>query len=143
MPASLGQESKTVFIHDVENHKLHLEFTVAAGQAVKKGQPLILNTDGTVQAAAANVDRTAVIGYAIHDAAAEELVTAGMRAYAVVIGSSAGALDAGAVKYAGYDGTNEYNQYVALGASEEGLATAWALEAAAGADVEVRYALMG
>ena len=45
----MGDQTKTIFLKGVEAHKLHHEFTVGSGNTViKRGQPVVLNNDGTV-----------------------------------------------------------------------------------------------
>jgi hypothetical protein len=89
-----GGKSKTIYLNDVEAHKLHLEFEVGAAVTVKKGQPVVLNSDGTIRPvnAALGADAAAIIGYSIHNGEVGELVTVGMRAFAVVY-AEAGAVN--------------------------------------------------
>lgn len=140
----LGSNSKTIFLKGPESHKLHHQFEVATGQSVKKGQPVILNTDGTVQVAAANQVAKNVIGVTIHDGGAGDLVTVAMKAYTIVWGTSAAALNAGPVKYVGVNGTDgDYMNYAAADAAADAYSdvVGWALDQSAAADELVRIAL--
>ena len=141
MPETLGNTTKTVFLNEIENHKLHLEFEVAAGQTVYQGQPLVLNADGTIQGAAIGASKHLVIGYSLHDSTDGELCTVGMRAYSVIWADSESALVAGPVKFAGYDGVTGYNKF------EDDLVTAadaigWSLDVATAGQERIRVALM-
>ena len=120
MPASLGSVTKSVFEHTPEAHKLHMEFVVAAGQNVYKGDLVVLATNGRVQAAGAAVGAFAVLGVAIHDGAAGEFVTVAMRAYAVVNGEAAAAtLNAGAVQLGAWNATTVRREYAAAGGADD------------------------
>jgi hypothetical protein len=105
--ASAGKKTKTV-IFQHESHKLHIEFAVAAGQTVKRGQPVKLAANGTVQPWAKADLNVACIGYCYNDAPAGEMVTVVMRSYMVILGinATAGALNAGPVTYQGYNEAN-------------------------------------
>lgn len=136
-----GEKSKTVFLNDVEAHKLHLEFEVGTGATVKKGQPVVLNNDGTVRpiAGTAGADNVALIGYSIHDGAAGEMITVGMRAYAVTYAEAAGVQNAGmvfAVATAPTDPT-----YVRWATAAAATMHGWALDDAAAAGDLIRVAL--
>jgi hypothetical protein len=135
---ALGDKSKTVFLKGVESHKIHHEFEVATGVAVKVAQPVKLNNDGLVVPAAAG-DGDAIIGYSIHDGAAGELVTVAMRAYVIVYAMTSEAVNAGPVEYGGV-GTEdpEYMLYVNV---DTGSQVGWALDKATGADELIRVAL--
>tara|TARA_R110002126_G_C10371671_1_gene493460 strand:- start:307 stop:735 length:429 start_codon:yes stop_codon:yes gene_type:complete len=141
MPETLGSITKTTFLNEVENHKLHLEFEVETGQSVEQGQPLVLTATGTVQAAGAGASKHLVIGYSLHQSAAGELCTVGMRAYAVTFSEAETAVAAGPVKYAGFNATTVYNKYEddAVTAAD---AIGWSLDAAASAGDIIRVALM-
>ena len=140
MPNNLGTEGKSVFLKEIENHKLHQEFEVNVGQSIKRGQPVVLagsaelvNPAGTAEA---NIN---IIGYAVHNGEAGELVTVGMRAYAIIWAEAKSAMVPGPVKYDSYNGTTEKN------VSEDGAVaadhTGWVLDDAAAPGDEVRVAL--
>ena len=44
-----GEETPRVVIYKSESHKLHQAFMVKSGKNVLAGQPVALNTDGTIQ----------------------------------------------------------------------------------------------
>lgn len=138
----LGEQTKTIFLKGIENHKLHQEFEVGAGQTIKKGQPVILDTDGTVKPAAATEKTNNIIGWSIHDGAAEEFITVGMRAMAIVWASPNGAVDAGPVAYNGMNITDGmYNAFKAIGDDDDALA-GWQLDKATAKDEMVRVAVI-
>lgn len=111
---TLGTETKHKFFLDPEAHKLSISFVVATGQKVYKGDPVILATDGKVQAAGAAAPAYTVIGHSIHDGDAGEDVTIVMKAYTVVWGEAAAAgQNAGAVETGAYNTTSGYRAYAA------------------------------
>lgn len=138
-----GDKSKTVYLNDVEAHKLHLEFEVGTAAVVKKGQAVVLNTDGTIRpiAGTAGADARAIIGYSIHNGAAGELVTVGMRAYAVVYAEAGAAAQTAGMVFA----TNAVptdptmTRWVAAAAATM---HGWALDEAALAGGIIRVAVM-
>lgn len=137
-----GGKSKTIFLNDVEAHKLHLEFEVGTGSTVKKGQPVVLNDDGTVRpiAGALGADAVAIIGYSIHNGEAGENITVGMRAYAVTY-AEAGAVSqkAGMVFATNVAPTDpEMVRWVAGAAATM---HGWALDEAAAVGDTIRVAL--
>lgn len=138
---------KTLFLKGPESHKLHQEFVVAAGQTVKKGQPVTLNTDGEVVPAGANAASRTIIGYSVHTGAAAEYVTVAMKAYALVWAMPNAAVNAGPVAYDGLNTTdNDYSSFKAAagtaGASTAEEVTGWALDKATAADEPIRVALV-
>lgn len=144
MFTQFGDKTQTIFLKGIENHKLHQEFEVATGQAVKKGQPVILNANGTVQAAGSNPDVYTIIGYSIHNGAAGELITVGMKAFVIVYASNSGnTLNAGPVAYNGMNPDVEgglYNDFT--NTSTAGKVIGWCLDQATTADDRVRVALL-
>lgn len=112
MPYLFGADTKTKILKS-ESHKLFQEFEVVAGTNLKKGQPVTLETAGTIDQAVTGTARHAVIGFAVQDALAGELVTVMMKAFAIVFMESATAsLTAGPVKIHanGYNGTTGYTE---------------------------------
>ena len=137
----LGGKSQTIYLNDVESHKLHLEFEVGTGSTVKKGSPVVLNNDGTVRpiTGTTGADNTAIIGYSIHDGKAGELITVGMRAYAVVYAEAAAAQNAGMVFAVNTAPTDAiYTRWATAAASTM---HGWALDDAAAAGDIIRVAL--
>lgn len=140
----LGNQTKTIFLKGIENHKLHQEFEVADGSTIKKGQPVKLNTDGQVVPAAVDELNQNIIGWSIHDGQEKEFVTVGMRAMGIVWASPKGAVDAGPVAYDGMNTTDPlYNAFKALGDQANGITLAgWQLDKSTAADEMVRVAII-
>jgi len=112
MPYSTGGVTKNTFRYGPEVHKLHLEFQVKSGDTVHRGQPVILNADGTISPAGVAADESTVIGVSIHEAdsayspdkgsSALKLVVVAMRGYTVVDAVADGSVPAGPVAIAAY-----------------------------------------
>ena len=83
MPYLFGADTQSIFLKS-ESHKLFEEFEVVAGTDLKKGQPVTQETAGTVDEAVNTTPRINVIGYAMQDADAGELVTVMMKAFAII-----------------------------------------------------------
>ena len=110
MPYLFGADTSTIFLK-VENHKLHQEFEVVAGTDIKRGQPVVLETVGTVDIAADGDTPDLIIGVAMQDADAGELVTVMMRGHAVIFCEwKAASSVAGAVTFDAYNATTGYNE---------------------------------
>jgi len=110
MPYLFGADTSTIFLKS-ESHKLFQEFEVVAGTDVKRGQPLVLETVGTVDVAATNDTPDLIIGVAMQDADAGELVTVMMRAYAIIFCEwKADTSLAGPVIYETFNATTGYNE---------------------------------
>ena len=110
MPYLFGTDTKTKILKS-ESHKLFQEFEVVAGTNLKKGQPVTLETAGTVDEAINTTATHLIIGFAVQDALAGELVTVMMKAFAIIFMESATAsLTAGPVKIHanGYNSTTGY-----------------------------------
>ena len=137
MPASLGSTTLSTFLNEVEAHKLHLEFEVAAAVTVRKGGPVKLNAAGQVVPLVAldNYEQEC-IGVSIHEGEATELVTVGMRGYACIWAETQGALSAGPVEWANYDAASTRHEYIV--ASSEARMCGWNLDQAAAADAAIR-----
>jgi len=141
MPNNLGTEVKGVFLKEVENHKLHQEFEVQVAKSIKRGQPVILSGAGElIEEAGVGEANINIIGYAIHDGEAGELVTVGMRAYAIIWAEAQSQLVAGPVKYQAYNVPTERHRFEdgAIAANHTG----WALDDAAAIGDEIRIALL-
>lgn len=105
MPYSSGGVTKNIFRYGPEVHKLHLEFTVKAGETIHRGQPVKLNADGTISVVDPTDAELVFIGVSIHEggsAYGKDFVVVAMRAYAVVDAVAKGVVPAGAVGYAGF-----------------------------------------
>jgi hypothetical protein len=132
-----GQETKSIFLNDIESHKLHIAFVAAA--TIKKGQPVKLDATGKLVAPIGDgTDAHAIIGYSIQNGVAGDYVTIGVRGYAVVWARAKTAITPGPVFYAGMDSVEtEYTAY------EDTLVTAanmsgWSLDVAAAIHDEIR-----
>lgn len=120
MPATLGGTTKLVFEHDPEAHKLHVEFQVASGQSVRIGDPVILNTNGTIQGAGTAAAKYTILGVSIHDAAAGELATVAVRGYCQVWAEAAAAsLNAGPVQLGAWNATTLRREYAAAAGADD------------------------
>jgi len=122
MPYSSSGVTANTFRYGPEVRKLHLEFQVKSGDSVHRGEPVILNADGTISPAGAAALEGTVIGVSIHelksayevnnDSNALNLVVIAMRGYAVLdaaVGDIAAsnatdfpAMPAGPVQWYGY-----------------------------------------
>lgn len=141
-----GEQTKTLFLKGIEMHKLHHEFEVATAASIKKGQPVKLNAAGEVIPAVANEPARNIIGYSIHNGEAGELVTVGMKAFAIVWASPEAAVDAGPVAYNGQNTTDPYYPAVVATTGTAGTSTqeeemGWALDQATAADDLIRVAI--
>lgn len=83
---STGSTTKNTFRNGPEVHKLHLEFTPAAGEVIHKGQPVVLEEDGTISGAVAASEEEDIIGVSIHEGSSAygDTVVIAMRAYTVI-----------------------------------------------------------
>jgi hypothetical protein len=140
---SLGNSTKNI-IYKSEGNKLSEEFTV--NTAVKQGQPVKLNNAGEVLPWATADGDALLIGVAMTDQAAGELVTVWTRGYMTLKCIVGGALNCGPVTYSSYDtstdvgGTTGYN-VVAAATVASGVAAGqfgWALDAGVNAGDMVR-----
>lgn len=153
-----GEVTKTLFLKGIEMHKLHHEFEVGEGSVVKKGQPVVLNSDGTVKPAAVKEPRRNIIGYSIHNGEEEEYVTVGMKAFGIVWATPKAPLEAGPVAYDGMapvipattpPTTTMYSSFVAAStfvtdpdtANVEDDMVGWALDEAVSANDLIRVAI--
>lgn len=120
MPATLGGVTKLVFEHDPEAHKLHIEFTVASGQVVRTGDPVILAAAGTIQSAGTAAAAYTILGVAIMDGIAGEFATVAVKGYCEVWAEAAAAtLNAGPVQLGAWNATTLRREYaVAAGADD-------------------------
>lgn len=138
---AFGGKTKTIFLNEAESHKLHLAFTVATGQTVKKGQPVILNTDGEILPPG-TVDGTLnpqIIGYSVQNAAAGEECTIAMRAYCVIFAQASAVQNAGLVSYNGIGTDTDYTKYATEATAAE--SNGWSLDKATAIGQMIRVAL--
>lgn len=116
---AFGGVSKTIFINEIESHKLHLAFEVAAEQTIKRGQPAKLDADGNaVPMAGDGSDAHQLVGYSIHNGKAGSIITLGVVGFAVVFAMAKTALVPGPVMYVGQNATDtDYSDYEDTGAT--------------------------
>jgi hypothetical protein len=137
MPATLGSVTKSVFVNEIESHKLHLEFVVEAGQSVKAGMPVELTATGTVKPVTSATAATTGIGICLQDRAAGEKVTVGVRGYAVENGEAKTALTPGPVFWDSYNATTSLNVWDDTSVTAANIA-GWCLDVAATAADPIR-----
>lgn len=122
-----GDGTPRVVIYKSESQKLHQAFTVKAGEKIEQGNPVVINTDGTIQAFKADSKMSNYIGIAVTDninpaykenrGAGPVEVTVAVIGYAVVNGVAKAAMNAGPVKPTGaMDTTKRFTEYDAVGA---------------------------
>ena len=120
----VGYNIPRAAIFKSESHKLHQAFPVKEGESVIQGQPVVLNTDGTIQGFKSTDAVKNIIGWAATDSinpAYKESkqhgpieVTVMVRGYAIIWGVSKNALTTGPVKPTGLkDAENIYAEYEA------------------------------
>lgn len=120
----VGYNTPRAAIFKSESHKLHQAFPVKEGESVIQGQPVVLNTDGTIQGFKSTDAVNNIIGWAATDSinpAYKESkqhgpieVTVMVRGYAIIWGVSKTALTTGPVKPTGAkDSDNTYAEYEA------------------------------
>lgn len=120
----VGYNTPRAAIFKSESHKLHQAFPVKKGESVIQGQPVVLNTDGTIQGFKSTDAVKNIIGWAATDSinpAYKESkqhgpieVTVMVRGYAIIWGVSKAALTTGPVKPTGEkDSDNTYAEYEA------------------------------
>jgi len=130
MPGQIGDTTKTLFLNGPEAHKLHLEFEVAAGATIAKGQLVTLDATGKVTPAVAGDLEYNILGVSMHDGVGDDgdLVTIATRGYSVIYAEAGAALDAGAVEGDNGPGT-EYPQVV-IPAADYASVVGWSLDVA-------------
>ena len=120
----VGYNTPRAAIFKSESHKLHQAFPVKEGESVIQGQPVVLNTDGTIHGFKSTDAVKNIIGWAATDSinpAYKESkqhgpieVTVMVRGYAIIWGVSKAALTTGPVKPTGAkDSDNTYAEYEA------------------------------
>ena len=120
--------------------------SAAYDNAIYKGMPVKLHTDGTIRPYVAADGRQKIIGYSMHDGVGGELVTIHTRGIGVIWAKSNGAQDAGPVKFSSFDTSYAVENNIE-GKSKYATATAgnddegWAFDAATGAGEDIRVAL--
>jgi hypothetical protein len=132
----LGGNTSTT-IYKKNGNEIHQEFVVAEGEDLALGQPVELNTNGTVEPlGAASVVETACIGMSLHKAAAGVIATVMVRGRAIIYARAAADVDAGPVKFSGtvVDADvlpqGQVNTFENLGGGEAALHVGWSLDSA-------------
>ena len=107
-----------------------------------EGCPVVLTSTGEViRFNSTHTANLQVIGYAIHNKVAGELVTVALKARAVVNALSADAIVPGAVAYSSYDTTAERMKFTDGSVTVTNM-MGWALDVADSADDAIRVALL-
>lgn len=144
----VGYNTPRAAIFKSESHKLHQAFPVKEGESVIQGQPVVLNTDGTIQGFKSTDAVKNIIGWAATDSinpAYKESkqhgpieVTVMVRGYAIIWGVSKAALTTGPVKPTGAtDSDNTYAEYEADSATAAPIAYNLTPASAAGDLVQI------
>lgn len=128
----LGAQTRSIFLKEVQSHKLHQEFIVADANTVKVGQPVKLNAAGEIVPAATGEFFRNIIGFSVHNAAAGETATVGMKAFGLVWArANADAQVAGPVAYKGLSavsGETDFGKYGAIDSIDFDDLAGWALD---------------
>jgi len=124
-----GDRTPSVIVFKSESHKLAHSFPVKSGETVKKGQPVVLNTDGTIQGFKNGDALNKIIGYAINDSATPAYqaskqygaveVTVSVSGQAIINAVAGVELTAGPVKPTGaMDSTGRFAKYIQTSAGD-------------------------
>lgn len=128
----VGAVTPRVVIYKSESHKLHQAFKVRSGDTIVAGQPVMLNTDGTISP---YLGTGLYLGIATTNSETpaynDDEVTVMCSGFAVIYGLSNGAITPGAVKPASRE---EGSQYVKWATDPEGGNNFIALNSTTGAD---------
>ena len=133
-----GEKTRTLFLKS-ESHKLHHAFEAAA--AIKAGQPVKLNADGTIIPAVATEPSINIIGYSIHTASIGDVATVMVKPYLIVWAEPKAAVAAGPVAYDGQAVNTDFISVKAEAVAGDGSAIGFALDQSIGADETIRVAL--
>lgn len=126
MPAQITSTTKDA-VHKSESHKLHDAYTVKAAVTVTKGQLVKLDSaTGHIEPAAAGEANINVIGVAVMDGVAGDVVTVMTKGFAIIWAEAEGAVVCGAVKAGTGMGTN-YQQVDETSVTDAD-AIGWALD---------------
>lgn len=150
----LGSKTSPVVIYKSESGKLHHSFPVKSGEKALPGQPVVLNTDGTVQGFKSGDSLYSIIGVAVNSSETPAYkdskqygaieVTVAVKGYAITNALSGAALNAGPVKPNGTITSEGYAKYVqsVFSGTPDGIVTAIALNDAAGADEVIQVMIL-
>lgn len=143
---TIGDKSRTIFLTE-ESHKLHIEFTVEAGETIRPGMPVKLHTNGKIkQYVTGDVGTTDILGIAVHNAIAGQVCTVIVRGYLTLNAYSAAAISPGMAKIGGfYYDANTGEAYNTIATASVTLANfnGWVLDSAAAANGLVRFLVKG
>ena len=128
---TLGISTVTILFAGFHANALHQSLEAAAD--VVKGQPVKLNNAGQVEPLVSGDAPTLQFGIALMDALANELTTVVTRGLGIIIGKSDAAQNAGYVKVKSF--ATPYTKYEASAAADM---HGWSLDAAVGADEDIR-----
>lgn len=117
-----GDKTPRVVIYKSESQKLHQAFNVKTGENVKNGNPVVINSDGTISAFKAASKITTLIGIAVTDSinpaykesrnAGPIEVTVAVNGYMVLNAVAKEVMDAGPIKPSGVmDSTGRFTQF--------------------------------
>lgn len=144
-----GDKTKSLFLNEAESHKLHVAFEVKAAETIRRGQPVVLHTDGTIKPYVAGTSRDLIIGYSIHNGAAGDEITIACKGFAVVFAMSNAAIVPGPVTWSAMDAAGVagfYSKYANTVVDAEGglhaFMCGWAIDAADSADDLIRVILI-
>lgn len=121
--AKVGVPTPQTVIYKSESHKLHQAFVFKAGDTIIQGQPVMLNTDGTISPYL-GAAKTVYLGIAVTNsqfpAYPGDEVTVMVSAFAVVYGVATAKVDCG---YVTPSAPAEDSQYVGYTNTAEGAAS--------------------
>jgi hypothetical protein len=110
MPNITGSVTKSLFLNEVESHKLHLEFE--ASETIQAGSLVELDVDGRVSVATVATTGLTAIGIALQTRTVGQMVTIGCKGFAVIWAeSNTAALVAGPVKWVTHNATTGYHEF--------------------------------
>ncbi len=137
---SYGETTKTICLKS-QSHKLAHAFDVADGSTVRAFQPVKLNTTGEIVPADSGELARNIIGYAMQNGDAGDVVTVIMKAYLIVFAKPKAAVATGPVAFNGTNTQEAQYMSVTTGAADTEDITGWALDPASAANEEIRVAL--
>lgn len=130
----MGNKTPRVVIYKSESHKLHQAFSIKSGATIIKGQPVALETDGTISPYAGT---GIYLGIAVTESANPAYqaqrgfpveVTVMVEGFAIVNGVAKASMDAGYVKpdgtlvnnrFANYAASTDETKFIALNSADE------------------------
>lgn len=137
MPSTLGTVTPNVFLLEVNSSNPHFEFTVKAATSIKKGQPVELFTDGTIQPVTTATYQTTCIGIALQDRVAGDLCTVALFGHSIINAEAKTAMTPGPVFYDSFNGTSlklVYDDTSVTAANQAG----WSIDTASAVGASIR-----